>query len=156
MSPPFYQRIEPSVAASLVLKAETPPQSPLPLEAAHIRPESNDGSSSYTKGATACTTLPELLGCLALDDNWQTSKKTIRDRNAAMFMNEVMSDVHFLVGSAGLAEKPARIPAHKYVLATSSSVFFAMFYGPLAEEKDEIEIPDVEPNAFVTMLRLIA
>lgn len=45
------------------------------------------------------------------------------------------------------------IPAHKYVLATGSSVFFAMFYGGLAEAKDEIEVPDVEPSAFLTMLK---
>jgi BTB/POZ domain-containing protein 3/6 len=44
------------------------------------------------------------------------------------------------------------IPAHKYVLATGSSVFYAMFYGGLAENK-EIRVPDVEPSAFLTMLR---
>lgn len=45
------------------------------------------------------------------------------------------------------------IPAHKYVLATGSSVFYAMFYGGLAEDKDEIRVPDVEPTAFLTLLR---
>lgn len=102
------------------------------------------------------------------------SKKNIRDRSAVMFMSEVMSDVHFLVGGGccgssspdgssspeGEESSPSssssprmRIPAHKYVLATASSVFFAMFYGPLAERKEEIEIPDVEPSAFIIMLR---
>lgn len=45
-----------------------------------------------------------------------------------------------------------RIPAHKYVLAVGSSVFYAMFYGGLKSE-DEIQVPDVEPSAFLTLLR---
>lgn len=45
------------------------------------------------------------------------------------------------------------IPAHKYVLATGSSVFYAMFYGGLAENKEEIEVPDVEPSAFLALLK---
>lgn len=72
-----------------------------------------------------------------------------------MFMSEIMSDVHFLLGTKESTEGQVRVPAHKYVLATSSSVFFAMFYGSLAEKKEEIEIPDVEPSAFITMLRLV-
>lgn len=39
------------------------------------------------------------------------------------------------------------------MLATGSSVFYAMFYGGLAEDKDEIRVPDVEPTAFLTLLR---
>lgn len=47
------------------------------------------------------------------------------------------------------------IPAHKYVLATGSSVFYAMFYGGLAENKQDIEVPDVEPAAFLALLRWV-
>lgn len=39
-------------------------------------------------------------------------------------------------------------------MATGSSVFYAMFYGGLAENKNEIKVPDVEPSAFLTLLRL--
>lgn len=35
------------------------------------------------------------------DPNWQASKSTVRERNAAMFNNELMADVKFLVGSSG-------------------------------------------------------
>ncbi|XP_076359088.1 BTB/POZ domain-containing protein 6-B-like isoform X2 [Tachypleus tridentatus] len=87
-----------------------------------------------------------------LDPNWQAAKATVRERNAAMFNNELMSDVQFIVGPKGSTQ---RIPAHKYILATGSSVFFAMFYGGLAEDKREIEIPDVEPAAFLTLLRYL-
>lgn len=41
----------------------------------------------------------------------------------------------------------------QYVLAVGSSVFHAMFYGELAEDQDEIRIPDVEPPSFLAMLK---
>lgn len=41
----------------------------------------------------------------------------------------------------------------QYVLAVGSSVFHAMFYGELAEDNDEIRIPDVEPPSFLAMLK---
>lgn len=45
------------------------------------------------------------------------------------------------------------IHAHKYVLATGSSVFYAMFFGGLAENKKEIKVPDVEPAAFLALFK---
>lgn len=38
---------------------------------------------------------------ITLDPNWQASKSTVRERNAAMFNNELMADVRFVVGSPG-------------------------------------------------------
>ncbi|CAL8390107.1 unnamed protein product [Arctogadus glacialis] len=84
--------------------------------------------------------------------NWQGLYSTIRERNSVMFNNELMADVHFLVGQPGGTE---RLPGHRYVLAVGSSVFHAMFYGELAENKGEIRIPDVEPAAFLAMLKYI-
>lgn len=52
-----------------------------------------------------------------------------------------------------LSDNIQTIPAHKYVLATGSSVFYAMFFGGLAEDKLEITVPDVEPQAFLTLLK---
>lgn len=63
-----------------------------------------------------------------------------------------MADVHFVVGPPGGTQ---RLPGHKYVLAVGSSVFRAMFYGELVEDKYEIRIPDVEPAAFLAMLKYI-
>lgn len=83
-------------------------------------------------------------------DNWQSYGATVRERNAVMFNNSLMSDVTFIVGPK---ESSQKIPAHKYVLATGSSVFYAMFYGELAENSMEIDTPDVEPVAFLTLLR---
>ncbi|KAG5855598.1 hypothetical protein ANANG_G00050760 [Anguilla anguilla] len=84
--------------------------------------------------------------------NWQGLYPTIRERNSVMFNNELMADVHFVVGPPGGTQ---RLPGHRYVLAVGSSVFHAMFYGELAEDKDEIRIPDVEPASFLAMLRYI-
>ena len=32
-------------------------------------------------------------------------------------------------------------------------MFYAMFFGGLAEPRDVIDVPDVEPEAFLAMLR---
>ncbi|XP_051953904.1 BTB/POZ domain-containing protein 6-B-like isoform X1 [Xyrauchen texanus] len=82
--------------------------------------------------------------------SWQSTHPTLRERNALMFNNELMADVHFVVGPPGESQK---VPAHKYVLAVGSSVFGAMFYGDLAEGESEIHIPDVEPAAFLILLK---
>ncbi|KAI2587753.1 BTB domain containing 2, partial [Homo sapiens] len=42
--------------------------------------------------------------------NWQASKPTVQERFAFLFNNEVLCDVHFLVGK-GLSSQ--RIPAHR-------------------------------------------
>lgn len=119
----------------------SPLPSPILKCSVSCSPSPASGSGSSTGGTSPGSTS---------DPNWQSNHASVRDRNAAMFNNELMSDVHFLVGPKGSAQK---IPAHKYVLATGSSVFYAMFYGGLAENDSEIEIPDVEPAAFLTLLR---
>lgn len=35
------------------------------------------------------------------DPNWQASRAGLRERNAAMFNNELMADVHFICGPTG-------------------------------------------------------
>ncbi|XP_062531974.1 BTB/POZ domain containing protein isoform X5 [Bombyx mori] len=112
-------------------------------------PPSPCGSSSAT---TSPASSPAPPGTATLDPNWQATKPTVRERNAAMFNNQLMSDITFIVGAPGHTKI---IPAHKYVLATASSVFYAMFYGGLAECKQEIEVPDVEPSAFLALLKYI-
>ncbi|XP_042864860.1 BTB/POZ domain-containing protein 6-B-like isoform X3 [Penaeus japonicus] len=99
---------------------------------------------------------PTPLGASAVstssDPNFHAT--SLRERNAAMLNNELMADVHFVVGQPGMGRSTQRIPAHKYVLAVGSSVFYAMFYGGLKSE-DEIQVPDVEPSAFLTLLRYL-
>lgn len=76
-----------------------------------------------------------------------------------MCNNPLMSDVTFDVTGR-------TFHGHKYVLATGSTVFYAMFYGGLsgntnssiagAESKlPVVEVPDVDPEAFLTMLKYL-
>ena len=92
------------------------------------------------------------------DLNWQVSRRTLVERNKFMFNNSLMSDVKFIVpksDSNSVDKKKLIIPAHKYVLAISSPVFFAMFYGELAEKGGEIELPDCESESFLEFLRCL-
>ncbi|XP_059399099.1 BTB/POZ domain-containing protein 2-like isoform X1 [Carassius carassius] len=84
--------------------------------------------------------------------NWQATKSTVKERFAFLFNNEVLSDVHFLVGK-GMGVQ--RIPAHRFALAVGSAVFDAMFNGGMATTSTEIELPDVEPAAFLALLKFL-
>ena len=83
-------------------------------------------------------------------DDWQSSKKTLFERNAYMFNNELMSDISFTCG-----ESSRIFHAHKYVLATSSAVFFAMFHGDLAQKESTICISDTDEKSFEEFLRFL-
>ncbi|EFP08492.1 hypothetical protein GCK72_014186 [Caenorhabditis remanei] len=87
---------------------------------------------------------------------WQADKKTLRERINHMYCNETLADVFFVVGSD---ESRQRIPAHKFVLSIGSVVFDAMFNGGLTPnnpgEALEIELPDVEPFAFLALLKFL-
>ena len=87
---------------------------------------------------------------LKYHDDWQSSKKTVLQRNAYMFNNELMSDVSFTCG-----ESRRIFHAHKYVLATSSAVFFAMFYGEIPPKEFPIRIEDAEEESFKEFLRFL-
>ncbi|CAN8000668.1 unnamed protein product, partial [Ixodes hexagonus] len=141
-SPPPYS-VSPPPA---YLQCPSPP--PLPFRSSSSAPGSTTSANSGGD--------PPLLRLgpgQTRDPNWQASKASVRERNAAMLRNELMSDVRFLVGPKGAAQS---VPAHKYVLATGSSVFYAMFYGGLAAPPgQDIEIPDVEPAAFLVLLRYL-
>ncbi|KAL9955642.1 hypothetical protein ACROYT_G036995 [Oculina patagonica] len=83
------------------------------------------------------------------EERWQTNRSTVLERNKFMFNNPVMSDIKFVFPNK------QTIPAHKYVLAISSPVFFAMFYGDLAEQGESIDITDFDPDDFLQFLRFL-
>ena len=72
-----------------------------------------------------------------------------------MFKNPLLSDIKFAFPSVNSEATISAIPAHKYVLAVSSPVFFTMFYGDLAESGDSVNITDCDPDVFLRFLRFI-
>ena len=93
---------------------------------------------------------------MAAEDNWQTELPTLVERTAFIFNNEILSDVKFVVPmSIGESESKKVIPAHKFVLAISSPVFFAMFYGRIAETQDSIELPDCDYESLLELFRFL-
>ncbi|XP_071091339.1 BTB/POZ domain-containing protein 3-like isoform X1 [Haliotis cracherodii] len=81
-------------------------------------------------------------------DDWQSGKDFIQT-NLMMLDGETLSDVTFLVGEEG-----ETILAHRFMLASRSCVFFAMFCGRIAETK-EVKITDIQPNVFRQFLRYL-
>ena len=81
---------------------------------------------------------------------WQTLKANRLERNEFMYCNELISDIKFYIGKT----KQILIPAHKYVLGTSSPVFFAMCCSEFRKD-DIININDCDPEPFLELLRFI-
>ena len=94
---------------------------------------------------------------VASEDLWSaTTRCTIRERCKFMFNNELLSDVKFVArDSEGGSESMKKIPAHKFLLAMSSPVFYAMFYGELAEKKDLIDISDCDYESLLELFRFM-
>ena len=92
----------------------------------------------------------------SVEENWQMKLSTIKERTTVIFNNELLSDVKFVVPvSEAESETRKTIPAHKLVLAISSPVFYAMFYGQLAEAKGCVELPDCEYDSLLEFLRYL-
>ena len=74
-----------------------------------------------------------------------------------MLNNELLSDVKFRVvrDSEGWSKSMKKIPAHKFLLAISSPVFYAMFYGELAEKKDSIDVSDCDHKSLLELFRFV-
>ena len=84
---------------------------------------------------------------------WQTTRKTLTERVEFLLNNSLMSDVSFVVRNVSGEEES--LAAHKFVLAVSSPVFYAMFYGELAESKNKIVLPDCDCESFLEFLRFL-
>ena len=84
--------------------------------------------------------------------NWQASKPAIKERLAYLINTEIMSDIHFRVGKPPHSQI---IPAHKFILSVGSAVFDAQFNGHMATKESVIDIPDVEPAAFIALLKFL-
>lgn len=87
--------------------------------------------------------------------DWQTSKRTIRDRCAFVFNDELLSDVKFVVRASNGNESKKVIPAHKFVLSIGSPVFLAMFHGKMAERSNLIHLPDCDYDSLLEFFRYL-
>ena len=101
-----------------------------------------------------------LTSLRSFDDNWQTKRPNISERTKFMFNNELLSDVKFVVPashnqSERRKSRKCMIPAHKFVLAISSPVFYAMFYGEMAETADTIQLPDCGYESLLELFRFL-
>ena len=94
-----------------------------------------------------------------LDENWQTKRPTISERTKFIFNNELLSDVKFVVPASHNESQSRKsqkcIPAHKFILAISSPVFYAMFYGEMAESSGTIRLPDCDYESLLELFRFL-
>ena len=94
-----------------------------------------------------------------LDDNWQTKRSTISERTKFIFNNELLSDVKFVVPASNNESESWKsqkcIPAHKFILAISSPVFYAMFYGEMAETSGTVQLPDCDYESLLEFFRFL-
>ena len=88
-----------------------------------------------------------------IEKNWQTTRATIRERTRFMFNNDLISDVKFIVRGSDGSEK--ELPAHKFVLSISSPVFYAMFYGPMADTSNTIALSDCDYEGLSELFRFM-
>ena len=88
-----------------------------------------------------------------MGDNWQTKKVTVLERITFLWNSELLSDVKFVLPESNGGSETKVIPAHKFMLAISSPVFYAMFYGQMAETTDSIELPDCEYESLLELFR---
>jgi BTB/POZ domain-containing protein 3/6 len=72
------------------------------------------------------------------------------ERNRHMFNNSDMSDISFTCEGSDKT-----FYAHKYVLATSSAVFHAMFYGGLAVKDSIVHLSDTNEESLEQFLRFL-
>ncbi len=93
----------------------------------------------------------------AFEEKWQTTKSSITERGILVFNNDLLSDVSLVVRASSVEGESKKskmaIPAHKLVLSMCSPVFFAMFYGELAERSVSVDLPDCEYEGVFEMLR---
>ena len=72
----------------------------------------------------------------------------LKARITHLFKNDSMSDFTFIIDEQ-------RIPVHKLILSSSSSVFYVMFYGAYSTPSKEIEMNGICYDHFLEFLRFI-
>lgn len=81
--------------------------------------------------------------------SWQETKASIKERTTCLVNSERLSDIKFLVGPL-----EAPIFGHKTILSASSPYFENLFFGPMSTKEPIIKIPDIEPEVFLSFLKV--
>lgn len=84
-----------------------------------------------------------------IEKKWQNNYSNLEQRVGYLFLSKSLSDVTFIVGKDPDCQS---FSGHRFVLAISSPVFYAMFFGSLASDKKEIVLDDEDPEAFKEIL----
>ena len=84
------------------------------------------------------------------DVDWQSTKSTVLERNLHMFNNPEFSDISFTCEGS-----MKQLFAHKYVLATSSVEFKAMFYGDRAKKNSVVHLTKSDEKGLTEFLRFL-
>lgn len=70
-------------------------------ESSSFLPVTQPASAPASPVGSPVSQLLSDLSNITLDPNWQAIKSTVRERNAAMFNNDLMADIYFVVGNPG-------------------------------------------------------
>lgn len=81
-------------------------------------------------------------------EDWQGTKSSVKERFKELLTLSQWTDCAFSVGDEGEV-----IRCHKLVLAVSSPVFEALFFGGLSDPQEVIRVPDMEPYIFRLLLK---
>jgi len=81
-----------------------------------------------------------------MSEDWQ-SDESFAHTNLRMLEDGHLCDITLLAG-----EERTEVRCHRFILASRSPVFHAMFCGSLPE-KDVVEIPDIEPDVLRKAVR---
>lgn len=84
----------------------------------------------------------------AQSDSMESEK--VLQRTSSLLQNTALSDVTFIVGPPSASKKYV---GHRVLLAMTSPVFEAMFYGDMADKSKVIRITDIAPIGFENLLR---
>ncbi|XP_023234303.1 BTB/POZ domain-containing protein 3-like [Centruroides sculpturatus] len=93
------------------------------------------------------------MSSMFLQDNmneWQGESEKVLQRTSSLLKNTALSDVTFIVGPNTSSK---RYVGHRVLLAMTSPVFEAMFYGDMADKSKVIRITDIAPIGFENLLR---
>lgn len=87
------------------------------------------------------------------DTPWKA--KSLAERSKCMWNNSFLADVEFSFPESSADDKCVVVPAHSYILAISSPIFFNMLTGDSRNRKTTVHIADYDPEIFQIFLHYL-